>query len=88
MPFLMLKPENWKNIVNSSKKNIKLSGNKYASKKLHVSHKDAKIARTNALTRSTSFIKIHYPKERNPRTFKSGKTTALKNLTHTASVSH
>ena len=87
MPLLMLKPENPKNIVNSSKEYIKFSGNKDAPKKLQSSHKDKKIATKKAPKLSTSFIQMHYPKERNPCTFKYVQTNALKNLTHNASIS-
>ena len=85
MPFLMLKPEKLKNIVNSSKEKIKFSGNKDAPNKLNALHKDAKISTAKVPTHSTSFIKMHHPKERNPP--KSVQTTALKNMTHTASIS-
>ena len=78
MPFLMLKPENSNNTVNSSKEKIKLSGSKDYPKKLHASHKDAKIAIKKASTRSTQFIQMNYPKERNPCTFESVQTAALK----------
>ena len=54
-----MKPENWKNNGNSSKENMRFSGSKDATKKLHASHKDANIATTKEHTHSTSLIQIH-----------------------------
>ena len=64
----MLKPENSKSTFNYSKENIKFSGSKDDPNKLHVLHKVVKIATKKSPTRPTSFIQIHYLKERDPRT--------------------